>query len=199
MEKLLASDFSGKIRYRSFAEFSSLEELAENLEVVASKSYQRALGAGFVRNEEQLRRLQLAREKDWLRGMVLFANDKPCAYWMGTLYKGVFFSEATSFDPEFRKYEVGTQVFVQLVASLCQEGANEIDFGLGDALYKQRFGQVNWEDGTVRIFARSMKAIRLNLTKSLLECAATGIRFVFRKAGLEQRLKTVWRRRLTDD
>jgi hypothetical protein len=199
MEKLFANDFTGKIRFQSFAEFSSLEELADNLETVASKSYQRALGAGFVKNGEQLRRLQLARDKDWLRGVVLFANDTPCAYWMGTLYKGVFFSEATSFDPQFRKYEVGTQVFVQLVASLCKEGAHEIDFGLGDALYKQRFGQVNWEDGTVRIFARSMRAIRLNLTKSLLERAALGIRFVFRKAGLEQRLKTIWRRRLTDD
>ena len=149
MEKLLNTDFPGKVHYQRFAEYGDLDELACNMEAVARKTYQRELGSGFVRSDEQLQRLALGRRQDWLRGIMLHVDEQPCAFWLGSLYRGIYFSEATGFDPAFRKYEVGTQSFLKLVEGLCGEGVQEIDFGLGDALYKQRFGDAQWEEGSV--------------------------------------------------
>lgn len=196
MEKLLHTDFKEQVRFKSFEEYADLEQLAHDLEAVSEKTYQHGLGAGFIRNSEQRERLALGRRRGWLRGIVLHVNDRPCAFWIGSVYKGVFFSEGTGFDPEFRKYEVGTQVFLKLVEKLCREGVKEIDFGLGDALYKQRFGDECWEEGSVYLFAPSLKGKRLNLVRTALEGPALAARRTLTRLGWEQRMKTFWRRKL---
>ncbi len=197
MERLLHESCQGKVCYKSFDEYKDLENLASDLEEISKRTYQRELGGGFTRNSEHSQRLGLGRREGWLRGMVLFVNDKPCAFWIGSVYKGVFYSEATGYDPDFRKYEVGTQVFLKLVESLCREGVAEIDFGLGDALYKQRFGDECWEDGSVFIFAPTLKARWLNLVRTGVQGPAQAGRRALDRLGLEQRLKTFWRKKLS--
>jgi CelD/BcsL family acetyltransferase involved in cellulose biosynthesis len=157
------------------------------------------LGAGFIKNSEQMQRLALGRRENWLRGMVLHINDKPCAFWIGSVYKQVFHSEATGYDPAYRKYELGTVVFLKLVEDLCAEKAEAIDFGLGDALYKRRFGDESWQEGSVRIFASSFKGTRLNLLRTVLEGSALATRRLAQRIGIEQRLKTLWRKKLAGD
>ena len=88
-------------------------------------------------------------------------------------------------------------MFLKLVESLCREGVAEIDFGLGDALYKQRFGDECWEDGSVFIFAPTLKARWLNLVRTGLQGPAQAGRRALDRLGLEQRLKTFWRKKLS--
>ncbi len=199
MEKTLIKDFPGKVTYKRFSEYGQIEDLANGLEEIARKTYQRKLGAGFIKNSEQMQRLALGRRMNWLRGMVLHINDQPCAFWIGGVYKQVFHSEATGYDPAFRKYELGTVVFLKLAEDLCAEKVEAIDFGLGDALYKRRFGDENWQEGSVRIFAPSFKGTKLNLLRTVLEGSALATRRLASRMGIEQRLKTLWRRKLAGE
>jgi hypothetical protein len=199
VEKSLNKDFPGKVKYRSFDTYTNIEELADDLEEVSRKTYQRRLGAGFVKNPEQMQRLALGRKENWLRGTVLHVDDKPCAFWIGSVHKKVFHSEATGYNSAYRKYELGTVVFLKLVEDLCREKVASIDFGLGDALYKRRFGDESWQEGSVRIYASSFKGTKLNLIRTILEGSALAGRQLANRIGIEQRLKTLWRKKLASD
>jgi len=196
MEEKFEQEFHGRTAYKRFGDYADLGRLADDLEAVSRKTYQRSLGAGFIKNAEQLQRLALSRRLGWLQGVVLHIDDKPCAFWIGSLYRNILHTEATGYDPSYREHQVGTLVFLKLVEDLCRERITAIDFGLGDAQYKKRFGDEHWQDGSVRIYAPSFKGIRLNLTKTVLEGSVLAARRLCHRIGLEQRLKTLWRRRL---
>ena len=146
-----------------------------------------------------MQRLALGRKENWLRGTVLHVDDKPCAFWIGSVHKKVFHSEATGYNSAYRKYELGTVVFLKLVEDLCREKVASIDFGLGDALYKRRFGDESWQEGSVRIYASSFKGTKLNLIRTILEGSALAGRQLANRIGIEQRLKTLWRKKLASD
>jgi hypothetical protein len=196
LEKQVEKDFPGQVSYRSFADGRQLDELMKDLECVASKTYQRRLGAGFRNDAEHARRFTLEAQNNWLRAYVLYLGARPRAFWAGTLYKGVFHSGFTGYDPEYRQYELGTLVFMKMLEQLCTEGAESIDYGLGDALYKQRFGDQSWQEASVRIFSPSLRNILLNVTQTVVETPAFWVKSFLNRTNLQQRLKTLWRKRL---
>ena len=196
LQKQIEQDFPGRVSYRSFPDGQQLDGLMNDLERVASKTYQRGLGAGFRNDADQHRRLALEAEKNWLRIHVLYVENRPCAFWIGRLYKRVFHSDVTGYDPEFRNYELGTIIFMKMVEHLCREQAEAIDFGLGDALYKQRFGDQSWHEAIVRVFSPRFHGVARNLAQTAIETPASCLRSFLNRVNLQQRLKTLWRRRL---
>ena len=194
MDRLIERDFPNQVSVRSYTEATDLAELTAALECVAAKTYQRRLGAGYRNDKEHALRLAFAAARGWLRAYVLYLGNRPAAFWVGTLYKGVFHSETTGYDPQFRSHEVGTVLFMKMVERLCREGAKAIDFGLGDALYKRRFGDQQWQEASVLIYSPTWRGTSLNLAKTTIEAPALCLHSMLRIGNLQQRLKTLWRR-----
>jgi len=196
-ERELESAFPGKVLWQWMSRFNDIAELSAGLETVAARTYQRGLGAGFVDNEEHRRRLGLFAGRGQLRVQLLEIEERIRAYWIGLVYRGVFHSWATAYDPDLREYEPGTLVFLRLVDELAREGVRKIDFGLGDAHYKERFGDESWREATFTMFAPTLKGFAI---RSLLgSCAAVddlSRRFLHR-TGLFDRIKTGWRKHLS--
>lgn len=166
------------------------------MESVARMTYQRGLGVGFVDNEENRQRLALFAHRGQMRVLVLEIHDTPKAYWLGTVYGGVFHSEATGYTTEMAEFEVGTLTFLRLVDELVKEGVTRFDFGLGDAHYKERFADRSWQETRVHVFSRSFKGqlLRgyLEMFGSMDDCA----RRVFQRFGVFDRIKQAWRAQL---
>jgi GNAT acetyltransferase-like protein len=196
LEKLIEKDFPGQVSFRSFTDGQRLNELMNDMERVASTSYQRRLGAGFRNDVENARRLTFGAKTGWLRIYVLYLENQPRAFWMGTLYKNVFYSASTGYDPEYKKYELGTLTFIKMVEQLCHERVAAIDFGLGDALYKQRFGDQSWHEAAVKMFCPALHGMMLNIVRTSIEAPALWFRSFLRVTNLQQRVKTFWRRQL---
>jgi GNAT acetyltransferase-like protein len=199
LEKQIAKDFPEKIRFRDLTNDWPLAAMMSDIECVASKTYQRALGAGFINDTEHERRFAFERERGWLRVYVLYVDNQPRAFWVGTLYKNVFYSGFTGYDPGFKKYELGTLILIRVIEQLLLEGVEEIDYGLGDALYKRRFGDHSWNEASVRIFAPSFRGIAFNVIRTFIEGPPLWLQSLFRRTDLQQRLKTLWRRRLLEE
>jgi hypothetical protein len=195
-DKLLREAFPGQVSFRCVGSEWSLEKLLPDVETVAASTYQRGLGAGFSNTSEGLRRLAYQAERRWLRLCLLYVGDRPCAFWMGRVYKNVFYSDATGYDRAFSKFEVGTAVFLRTIENLCDEGVQEFDFGLGDAFYKERFGDESWSESEVWIYAPSLRCRLLNVIRTAIEWPVLRIRSLLVRARLEQRLKTFWRSKL---
>jgi hypothetical protein len=192
----LSAEHQGQVTFRIFSEKQDIPTLWNDLEFVAKKSYQRGIGVGFMQTEEQMRRLSLAAEKGWLRACVLYVDNVPCAFWLGNLYKGVFGSESMGYDPKLSYHEIGTIVIVKMLEYLCQIGAKELDFGFGEAFYKQRLGNICMEEMNIYLFSPTLKSVSINCTRMLFEALDMTIRKTLVATGLYEKIKKYWRGRL---
>lgn len=198
-ERELEAAFPGKVSWRWMTRFDDIPRLCGELEEVAARAYQRGVGSGFKDNEEFRRRLALFAQRGQLRVQLLQIEGKIRAFWYGYLYRNVFHLSETAYDPGLFKYEVGTQIFIRLNDELAKERVRKLDFGIGDAHYKQRFGDRSWQEGTIWLFAPTSKGFILRLSMGLFAAADRFGRYVIQRVGLLDRLKTGWRRRLTPD
>jgi CelD/BcsL family acetyltransferase involved in cellulose biosynthesis len=189
-------DHPGQVNYRSYRTASAIDEFCRNADKIAAKTYQRGLGVGFADNEENRRRLNIAATKGWLRGYMLFVGEEPVAFWCGRLCNGTMYLDWTGYDPAYRKYEVGTIIFLKMVEDLCASGCNEINYGSGAAYYKERLGAYNSPQVRVSIFAPTLKGVAVGLLTQFETIGNKVAKSVAKKFGIDSRIKRFWRRRL---
>lgn len=193
-DRELADAFPNAVSWNWRRTFDDIPRLCAELETVASRTYQRALNAGFKDDEEHRQLFALFAARNQLRVQTLEIDGTTRAFWIGLIYDGVFHSFSTAYDPELLKHEPGNLLFHRLADCLIQEGVTKLDFGLGDAFYKKRFGDTSWQEATVRIFAPTFKGASLRvilLTTSGLDRLG---RRLLNSTGFTDRLKTFWRR-----
>jgi hypothetical protein len=198
--KKLLTDFENQVRIETFREKTTLDKMFADIEIVAQKTYQRGLGVGFMDSPEMRTRMNLSSEKGWLRAHVLYIREKPCAFWVGTQYQGVFHSDFMGFDREYSKYSPGMFLVLKVIEGLCQPDlartVSEINFGLGDAQYKEILSTRDWVEGYVTIFAPSLKGLRLNLLVTPPALISDWAKAFLTKSGFLQRVKSKWRRKI---
>ena len=195
--RVLEQEFPARLRTRCFRLAEEVETFCADAEQVARLTYHRRLGVGFINDAVHQKRCLFAAQNNRFRGYVLYVDERPKAFWAGTLYKGVFHLAWTGYDPEWKKYELGTVLFLKMVEGMCSEKVQEIDFGIGEAFYKERFGDQSWEEASVCLYSATARGIAINGLRTIFGLASRGTRAVLGSLGLLARLKTYWRRRLT--
>jgi CelD/BcsL family acetyltransferase involved in cellulose biosynthesis len=196
MRKQLQERFGNEVEFSCVQSVSSTGLLADELERVASHTYQRALGAGFVDNEEHRRRLGLWMQRGLLRAYFLRVQGKPVAFCLGTRFGETFFLSDMAFLPEMSVLEPGTLVFLHMLDCLCREGVKSLDFGLGDAFYKQRFGTESWEETMICLFAPGFKGLLLNATDTASRLISHAGRSLIGRLDSLKKYKKKWRQQL---
>jgi hypothetical protein len=198
--KKLLEAFAQTVEVRSYTRQQDLDILFRDADHIASTTYQRGLGVGFADTPEMRGRMELAATKGWLQAFVLYLEDKPAAFWVGTNYRNRFFSDCMGYDAIHSKYSPGMYLILKGIEYFCEQaGPNritEIDFGLGDAQYKQVLGNDSWMEESIYIYSPRLRGMALNLSRTLSGVVDKGARAVLRKLGLEDRVKTGWRKRL---
>lgn len=194
-QKDLEAAFPGRVRWL-WNVGSDLSELCEKLESVAKQTYQRGLNAGFVDSEETRARFHLIAGRGQFRACLLEIDGVPKAYWVGEVYKGVFHSAATGYTSDVRQFEVGTLLLLRLVDLLVEEGVQRLDFGLGDAQYKERFGNRSWREGTAYICAPTLRGFVLATYIDVCEVLDRLLRRLLTRLGIVNWVKRLWRRQI---
>jgi CelD/BcsL family acetyltransferase involved in cellulose biosynthesis len=174
-----------------------IDRIFEELESVASLTYQSALGVAFADTATRRRLVELALDRGWFRAYVLYLEGRPIAFWTGHLYARRFFIGTPGYDPELADYRLGTCLLLDVIEHLVQdEGADVLDYGFGDAEYKRRFGSASWSEADVLLFAPTFRGLRINLTRTAVLGASRLAKGVLERAGLAAALKKRWRRQL---
>ncbi|MEY9183905.1 hypothetical protein ABIG06_005480 [Bradyrhizobium sp. USDA 326] len=187
-------------RIDKLSKLDELDRLVADAEKVVSKSYQRGLGVGFSATPIVRSRLEFEARKGWLRAYILYLNGQPSAFWIGSLRHGVFVSDYLAFDPAYAKYGPGLYLIVQVIEELGRDpiGApiKQIDFGIGDALYKARLSNRERQEAVICIFAPTAKALAINALRSglgtMIQAARTAM------GPLADRIKRLWRMKVTE-
>lgn len=195
-ERDLEKAFPGRVHWKWCAGIVDVLGLCGKVEAVARTTYQRGLGAGFIDNHENRERLSFFARKGQLRVLLLEIDGIPKAFWMGTVYKGVFHSAATGYTPDVKDFEVGTLAFIRVVDELVREGVRRLDFGLGDAHYKERFADRHWREATVQLFAPTCRGRFLHAYLGLFSWLDHEARRLLSRLGAVDRIKKSWRARM---
>jgi len=195
-QKKLLKDFAGAVRTRCFRELAELDNMIEDVEQVARKSYQRGLGVGFIDCPDTRERLRLKAERGWLRAYVLYVSERPCAFWIGDINRSTFGSDYLAYDAEFGKYSPGMFLILKVIEGFCdgnRDGVTEVDFATGYAQYKAVLANREWSEVSVYIFAPSFKGISLNIVRSFIGAIDRALKRALVHTKLLQRIKKSWR------
>jgi CelD/BcsL family acetyltransferase involved in cellulose biosynthesis len=192
----LERDFRDRLSVRRFAAPGDLDEFLAQACQIAAKAYQRHLGAGIVDTPGQRALLRATMERGWFRGIVVYDGTQPIAFWHGTAYRRVFVTDTPGYDPAYRRYGIGAYALLRLIEDLCADPEVDIlDFGFGDADYKERLASDCWEEEDVLIFAPTVRGVGLNAVRTILGRTNELGKRALARTGALQRVKRRWRDR----
>jgi hypothetical protein len=192
IERLYGED----LKILRFDDFGEAAKMFRDMEIVASKSYQRAFDSGF-RNEALDRALiELCLRKKWFSVWILYLRGAPVAFWSGFIYQGVYRGLATAFDPTFAKDSVGTYTMHQMIEDIGSDPRiSTIDMGPGDAYYKIPFGHTGAMESDVIILSIRPRAIGVGLAVSVFGVANSLGRHLAKSSDLASKAKQALRQR----
>ncbi|HXV34306.1 MAG TPA: GNAT family N-acetyltransferase [Gaiellaceae bacterium] len=193
----LAETYGDALEVRVFRSPAELDELLRDSERVHRTTYQNALGVGLSTGEPHRSLTELALERGWFRGYVLYLHGEPVAFWHGNAYRGVFGLGPTGFDPAYSPDRPGGYLLMRLIEDLCADGSvHTLDFGFGDAIYKRQLGDTQRLEEDVAEFAPTAKAVSLNVARTALHGLTGAAKAVLARSGRLTSLKRRWRGRL---
>jgi CelD/BcsL family acetyltransferase involved in cellulose biosynthesis len=85
---------------------------------------------------------------------------------------------------------------MRMIEDLTNSKVEEIDFGFGDAFYKQRFGDQHWIESSVYIYAPTIKGILLNANRTINLIPYRYLLRLAEKNNMLQKIKRLWRDKL---
>ncbi|MHC4357162.1 MAG: GNAT family N-acetyltransferase [Planctomycetota bacterium] len=171
----------------SFARFSSegdVDAFVRLAAEISSRTYQSALGAGIVNDEQTRHRIRTAARRGRFDGSLLFAGDKPCAFQLGLRYNQTYYLISVGYDPDLSSYGTGTVLFPAI---------HTIDFYFGDAGYKRHYGTEHWPEACVYVFAPRRYPMTVNALRCSVAGVNAGLAYIAKKIGGTNRLRRTWR------
>jgi hypothetical protein len=182
---------------KTYQYMSEYRILLDDIETIASKTYHRGMGVGFLYDQTTKDRILLALEQQRFRAYIIYLSRQPCAFLTGVKYGHTFFPWATGYDPSFNQYSPGTLIIMEMFKALYEEGdIQAVDFGFGDAFYKHNLCEDNWHESPVYVYAPTFKGGLLNTIKSLLDIISSCAEYALKKFNLTDKVKKIWRDKL---
>ncbi len=127
-----------------------------------------------------------------LRSYWLECAGQPIAFQIGAVCDGVYNLLSTAFLPEDAAVLPGQVLLVRVIEDLREARIGSIDYGFVDALYKRMYGTESWDEVTVHLYA---KYVRASSTRVVHRVAVGLHRRAFAAAARGGRLGRVKKRR----
>ena len=192
----LESAFGERLEVEIVRDPAGVERLMHDADQVARATYQRRLGAGFADTPEQRALALVGLEHGWLRGYLLYLDGAPIAYWLCSVYGDTMLLKTGGFDEDYADYRVGIYLLMRVIEDACADPALRVlDFGPGDSTYKQQFSNRSRVERNVVVFAPTLRARRINATRTAILGPARLARGVLDAARLTDRARARWRGR----
>jgi CelD/BcsL family acetyltransferase involved in cellulose biosynthesis len=187
-----------QVEVRLFTKRADLDRLFADTASVHRTTYQAALGVGFSDDELTRSLTELAMERGWFRGAVLYLGGRPAAFWHGNAYRGTFSTSVTGFDPAEAENRPGTYLLMSLVEGLCADPTvDTLDFGFGDAEYKRQFGDSSALEEDVVVFEPRARPLAVNAGQTAVLATAAAGRWALARSGHLRSARKAWRQRLS--
>jgi hypothetical protein len=177
--KKVLNHFAGKVQVRSFRSVEDLPAAIADMEIIANKTDKRKIfGDGFFDTPEIRTHMAVAAAKGWLRLYILYLEDQPAAFWMGTVYDRCLQGDHTGYDPAWSEFSPGIFLFLNILEDLREEHIQSIDFGYGNTQLRQTFGNLRRVESRAQIYAPTWRGVELNFSRTATCRAANAAKAV---------------------
>lgn len=194
----LEKNYPNRIKIVTYSQEADLDEAIKAASQISRLTYQYGLGYGFTDDHKTRCLLTTAAKQGWLRIHILYINDEPCAFENWLKYEKAYVGHGIGFDPKWKKWRIGTVLFLKTIELLGADPAVEvIDFGFGDAEYKRSYNNKKWQEASVYIFAPRFYPICVNILRTCIRAVESALEYFIKKTGTKKLIKRCWRNRLS--
>lgn len=198
----LEAAFAGRLLMKCYQESEHVDAAIQDAELVAKTTYQRAMRVGFQDDEFTRRRMHLQARQGEFLGFVLTIDGTPCAFWLGSVRRSIFYSSSMGYNSAYASHSPGMYLIVKAIESMIgrqtRQAVSGIDFGQGDAQYKTVLGDAEWHEGSVYLFASSLRGQFVRGVFVLFANADRVGRWVLEKSKRLGQIRKWWRGRLRE-
>jgi len=139
-----------------------IDIILQDIESVASKTYQRAIKVGSKLDNKTRTRTLFELQNDWLHCWILYHKGRPIAYVNGIVYKDHFLGVSTGYLCEYNSVNPGLYLVTECVKYFHEnETVRFFDFGFGHAEYKKNYASILINESNINIYAQTLKGIYL--------------------------------------
>jgi len=158
----------GNLKLERIESKDQVDSFLEQAVLVAKNSWQEnKIGTRIDRSDKRKTKLIDLTERGILRSYILKCHKKPCAFVLGYQYKSVFHYVEIAYNHEYQKFSPGTVLLYLLIEDLHTYNSPDIlNFGIGDAAYKNEFGNTHGADASVLILRNTLSNRLLRLFHS---------------------------------
>jgi len=194
---LLEKNYPDRVRVENFNSVDKIDQFFKDTKRIADLTYQRGIGTGFDDTKEMRNLVKLSIEKGWFIGNIIYVDNNPCAFWNGIIYKNIFYTWTTGYNPGFSKDHPGMYALVKILQKVHEiKTARDIDFGFGDAKYKRDLVDQSWNEASMYIFPLKIKSIYLNIIIMIFKCISLAGSSFLKKTKLWDKVRKKWRNKL---
>ena len=149
------------------------------------------------RHARAARARPLGLERGWLRAYLLYRDARPIAFWLCSTYRGTMLIRTTGYDEAYAEHRVGLYLLLRAIEDAIADPALEVvDFGQGDAAYKQQLASESHLERELVVFAPTFRGLRINAVRTPILGGALLARRALDAGGLTDRVRSGWRGRL---
>lgn len=185
----------GKTRLERVTSIEQIPDFLKSAHDISLQSWQsRQFGLRIRNDEAELRQLTALAQHGMLRSYLWWIEDKPAAFAVCNQHRGCFRYEEIAYCAEFAQFSPGRTMLHQIVEDLLSHDCPTcLDFGGGDAEYKQQFSNRESRSGTIWLVPPSRRARwTLSYLKVCRRLRSAG-RELIKKAGLATRARQWFR------
>ena len=147
-------------------------------------------------NPVQAALMDLSRRKGWLRVWMLYVDETPVAFWWGVAHGGVLTIGSPGFDPAYARDRVGYYTLRRMLEDAADDPTiHRIDYGPGEADYKERFATGSTTARDVLLFARRPRPLAVRTLLAAQDRTLAVARSTADASGRAEEIKRWWRAR----
>ncbi|MBS0207217.1 MAG: GNAT family N-acetyltransferase [Planctomycetes bacterium] len=176
----------GRTRLECVTELEQIPDFLQSAHEISRQSWQsRQYGLRIRNDDAELRQLSVLAQHGMLRSYLWWIDDKPAAFAVCNQHAGCFRYEEIAYCSEFGQFSPGRTMLQQIVEDLLRHDSPKIlDFGGGDAEYKQQFANRSSTSGTIWLVPPAWRArCSLSYLKSCRQLRSVCRRLI-KKSGL---------------
>lgn len=197
-DKTLNDYFKNKVNIKVYDSLDNLDEFLINSERITKKSYHYKMGIGILNNKFWKNTLSTFIKIKYFKGFILYGDSKPIANNSGLVYKNYYYAFTMSFDLDYRKIMPGFFLLRRVFENLISSNLDYFHFGYGEAEYKKKYANINYNEATFRIFGNTLKSNLVFFINWLCNFFNNSFINILNHFGLLNKIKKLWRKKLTD-
>jgi CelD/BcsL family acetyltransferase involved in cellulose biosynthesis len=161
--RILQRNFPGKAVFQCFSQPEEMEAGLREAASVDVATWQHYLGCGLVDAQRSHNNLAFCAKQGWLRIYVMYVDQFPVAFLIGQHYKQTFYCQHAGYHPDFSRFSVGSLLTAWVLETLAADGVEQVDLGEGSQEHNRRLGCRVYEEGTVHVYAPTLRGMYLNM------------------------------------